>query len=1003
MKLTELENLLLNELGYTESQDLNPSSPARGGRAIPHVYKVYSIRNIPVAYFARLADVNPQELWELQRNVWSESKVPILYVILPHEIRIYNGYAEPAESPDELANLGDRLLRHLTGLIDLETARRGIRAALLDTYDRLHLETGGFWATTDGQKIRRGSRADQRLLGSMGQIRRHLLDRGVPNTIAYSLIGRAILIRYLIDRGVLESSWFSRATGGRFADFIEALTDDQATLAIFEKLTRRFRGDLFPIEEQEKRFLRQPYLSLLRRFLSGEDLDSGQRSFWPYAFQYIPIELISEIYDTFLKTDDRRALGAFYTPLALVDFIINESLPREDLDLGTTVLDPACGSGVFLVRAYQRLVNTSHKRARRRPNPQALERILREQIYGIDKAPEAVRIAAFSLYIALLDFLTVDEINSSSFRFPPLIGSNLLMLDFFSSEVEGCIGDKKFDRIIGNPPWGKGTINENRLALDWIKEKELPIGGGQIVQAFLWRAPDFCVDSGEIALLAPAKSTILVTSQTHEEFRREFFVSFDVRAVVNFSALVYELFPDSLSPAVVMFYRPSAPDLTQKFVYGAPKPSLFSQHLGAILLESTEVKFIDRDELLAYPALWKVSLWGTPRDAKLIKRLIELPTLLEISTQLGWDPGEGMQENGGDENPAPWAGEILFLPTDLFEPFVVPTERLDFKGGDVFHRPRTRERYEAPLVLIHQSRCKAAFSSTTDVVYLHSITGVRGKTDTIPYLKWLTAYINSPLARYYQFLTSSRWAVERGNPLHEEYMRMPFILPKKNDNRFATLLSIFDELCSLERDKNNLAIDTTIAERERLKAILDDLVFQIFGLSIIERQLVVDLVTHEIDFFRWSKQKNRRPGQALSVQSPDVVMLREYVETFVDTVSMLLRHQGQTLNASVFKNGGPLTAVGFEVVGTEHVGEVKIKEGHAELRNTLRRLDKLLLERQSEQLYVRRHVRIYERNRFYLVRPSERRFWTKSQARVDADGLIVEWLARSAKSQEVPL
>jgi hypothetical protein len=58
---------------------------------------------------------------------------------------------------------------------------------------------------------------------------------------------------------------------------------------------------------------------------------SGQQSLFPYGFTYIPLELISEIYDTFLKAGERKSLGAFYTPLSLVDFLLDETLPLESL------------------------------------------------------------------------------------------------------------------------------------------------------------------------------------------------------------------------------------------------------------------------------------------------------------------------------------------------------------------------------------------------------------------------------------------------------------------------------------------------------------------------------------------------------------------------------------------------------------------------------------------------------------------------------------------------
>ena len=71
-------------------------------------------------------------------------------------------------------------------------------------------------------------------------------------------------------------------------------------------------------------------------------------------------------------------------------------------------------------------------------------------------------------------------------------------------------------------------------------------------------------------MLAPTKSTIIVGRDTHQEFRQKFFSLYHVRTVVNFSALVYELFPDSLSPSVALFYQPQQPPEQSKLIYATP-------------------------------------------------------------------------------------------------------------------------------------------------------------------------------------------------------------------------------------------------------------------------------------------------------------------------------------------------------------------------------------------------------------------------------------------------
>jgi hypothetical protein len=254
------------------------------------------------------------------------------------------------------------------------------------------------------------------------------------------------------------------------------------------------------------------------------------------------------------------------------------------------------------------------------------------------------------------------------------------------------------------------------------------------------------------------------------------------------------------------------------------------------------------------------------------------------------------------------------------------------------------------------------------------------------------AYVNSPLAQYYHFLTSTSWAVERGTIIQGEYLRLPFLVPDEEDPRLSQVVVHFDRIVALLQQPgplNNAAHQAAIQQHEEAIA---QLVFDLYDLTPAECQLVQDVVDYGIDFFYWSKQKRRKPGGTRAVQPPDTTVLKAYADTFVETVMALLRYQGQTLNATVYQDGTPLSVVAFELVKIAEAREAQITESAGELRETLRRLDRLLLEQRAPTLYTRRHVRVYDGSWLYLVRPSERRFWTQSQARADADSVVTELL-----------
>ena len=98
-------------------------------------------------------------------------------------------------------------------------------------------------------------------------------------------------------------------------------------------------------------------LARFARLIEGRQEGGGQLTLWQlYSFKDLPVELISHIYQLFVKD----AGTSVYTPPFLVRLMLDEALSWERLDRlhekKEIILDPSCGSGVFLVEAYKRLV-----------------------------------------------------------------------------------------------------------------------------------------------------------------------------------------------------------------------------------------------------------------------------------------------------------------------------------------------------------------------------------------------------------------------------------------------------------------------------------------------------------------------------------------------------------------------------------------------------------------------------------------------------------------------
>ncbi len=97
MEIHELEQILFEELGYAGKQGLLQGDAIlwSNGRKIEEINAAIFLKNVPIVYFSRFAELDTNQIEKLHKKVWSQSKAPLLFVILPHEIRVYNGYDHP--------------------------------------------------------------------------------------------------------------------------------------------------------------------------------------------------------------------------------------------------------------------------------------------------------------------------------------------------------------------------------------------------------------------------------------------------------------------------------------------------------------------------------------------------------------------------------------------------------------------------------------------------------------------------------------------------------------------------------------------------------------------------------------------------------------------------------------------------------------------------------------------------------------------------------------------
>jgi type I restriction-modification system DNA methylase subunit len=317
----------------------------------------------------------------------------------------------------------------------------------------------------------------------------HGLTARQSNEVVQRLLDRIVFIRIAEDRRVIErfqlraaaEEW--RARGGKLHIF-------DWLRPLFEKINEDFNGEIFKPNE----------------LLEGTQVDSEilartiERLYppkSPYRFDVIGVELLGSIYERYLgktirptaktvrveeKPEVRKAGGVYYTPQYIMDYIVKNTVgkiiegksPKQIEKI--RILDPACGSGSFLIGAFQCLIDyhiqwyLAHPEQEVRHAHPSLDfmrevqsdpdgghrlsvfrkaRILRTNLFGVDIDPQAVEITMMSLYLKALEGeksqLPPKQHLLPELKYNIICGNSLIGPDIYQQGT--FFGDAERDRI----------------------------------------------------------------------------------------------------------------------------------------------------------------------------------------------------------------------------------------------------------------------------------------------------------------------------------------------------------------------------------------------------------------------------------------------------------------------------------------------------------------------------------------------------------------------------
>ena len=954
---------------------------------------IFELSGSPCIYFTSLsqAEPDPAELAQLYKTAWNQGLAPMLWISTPTKVLLYNCYSKKPAPDDE-----NHSKRHLIELF--EQTEIGLRQ-LNDFAGRLQLESGRFWQHEKARQIDRRQRVDAALLADLREAEHLLMKEKLEPKVAHALLGRSIFVAYLHDRGVLDSSFFREHFN--VENFVELLSSEfaeSATYEVFEWVRKTFNGDLFPLEHKdedghvihEQDLVNKTHLAKVGDLLAGVEMRTGQGRLWPYKFDVIPIELISSIYEMFIhssNTQIARERSTYYTPINLVDLVLSEVFKQLHAD--ANVLDLSCGSGVFLVESLRRLV------ARRVASGEEWSRelvrdTLYKQIYGVDISSEAVRIAAFSLYLTALE-LDPDMQSLDKIQFQHLRGKNLFDADAFDESAsfnqKEPFAIKNFQAIVGNPPWRRKIANS--LAEKYCKKRGYPITRRSLDQPFLWRIADFTNEKTLIGLILHSNPLFSHMPEALEA-RMKLLTRLNPLVIVNLSALRQDgLFPKSDAPATVLIAEGGHSQINGCFYLVCAEHSESFKRHGIIEIGPENIKKISIQHVISDTDVLKIASWGNARDMALIARLrATFPPLRSLVKEPRsirrrndeWLGGQGFQEAGGSQKAPKLIGK-KWLPSGEMQPYLLEPEGLEeISPEQRFHRPRDPRIYEAPLVITTRGLGVNGFFSAfclTDVVYTEEYYGISVPRHQEYFAHYLNGVLNSSLISYFLFLTASVWGVERDKIEPNDLLRLPLPTFIQDDNGHIVSLVV--------RLEERLRLTQNQAIRAEIKEQLDKAVFDLYDLSEVERILVQDTLNFTIDL--------RMKGEtSKALDRPENEELKAYSLQLINTIQPFFRTLNEVMmEADIFETKtAPLQLIKFSVVPVPgRIPSIQVIAEQA-LDDVLGRIATQLPTRIAETIYTRRNLRIYEGNDYYIVKPSQRRYWSCSAALNDADTIISE-------------
>lgn len=550
---------------------------------------------------------DPDPAFQLRRYAWS-AKLPLSVLSDFEEMAVYDCRIRP--NPTDKAS---------TARVQYYTYKDYAEkwSEIYDIFAKESILKGSFDKYAESTTKKRGTaEVDESFLTDIEHWRESLaknialrnptISQSVLNYTVQQTIDRIIFLRICEDRGV--------EAYGHLRDITQGSGTYQKLVQWFKQCDDKYNSGLFHFKQSRERTSPTDTVSLTVN-IDDKPLKDILNSLYypnsPYEFSVISSEILGQVYEQFLgkvilldlkhharieeKPMVKKAGGVYYTPDFIVEYLVKNTLGKllegRTLDFARTVkiLDPACGSGSFLLQAYQFLCDWYLRfYQEKQPNSKAIyqteskvwkltmdtrKQILIDSIFGVDIDPQAVEVTRLSLLLKILEgerqlkFLQkhiLPDLGSNIKCGNSLVDSDISRFGASTSELEAVnpfnwndefpyqMKQGGFDIVIGNPPYIRNQLL-NKSSTEYLAEEyQIAKGNYDIYGLFIERALRLLSKRGRLGFIVPNK---FFTSNYGEELRKLLAEKPQVERIVNFEDA--QLFKKRSTYTALLFVVPT--------------------------------------------------------------------------------------------------------------------------------------------------------------------------------------------------------------------------------------------------------------------------------------------------------------------------------------------------------------------------------------------------------------------------------------------------------------